>query len=815
MSVSVTNSGGTLYINDGNSVFYPQKDKISVSTSGNNVIIRWDEVHYVTFPYTDYTAPSGASATAVAALIAAFLDSGADVSGSGTANYIPKWTASTTLGNSLLFSGTTAIGLGTATPDATSVLDITSTTLGVLLPRLTTTQQNAIVTPATSLLIFNTSTGLFHFYTGAAWVALDTGTNDYTQGGNAYAATGTLGLTDSNILNIITNNLTRIAIGAAGAVGIGMTAVNLLDVGKNQNASTTVGVNNTTAGTGSLVAFTMTSDTASGYIATWSSTATNPVVRNATTLVSTGGNLLLQADSSFYTYILNGFVGINVTPPTAPAATLEVIQYVGTSGSPSAIKVSGGAHTTLTAAEVIDVNYAINRTVQFTGNTGFATQRAFLIQAPTYAFASATGTITTAATLAISAAPIVGANAAITNALALWVQSGETRLVGSGTGTTTFSLRAYNSTPTLMLGVRDDGHISAGVALGSLTIGLGAGFVATVVDNTFVGVSSGAPITTGANNTGFGATSLASITTGAYNTAVGRQALSANSTGNYNTAVGHQALTAATGASNSAFGLSALSGNTTGIRNSGFGESAGGAITTGIENVILGYQSGLGTTTGSNNTILGIRAGNNGNGTSRVFIGNEAGYYETGNSKLFIDNISRANEADGRLKTLVYGIFAYTPVAQTFRVNGNIETAASLNNKAKINVLLYGDTTDAATAVELTTDGAAANGTVNRIVCPADTAMSVVINIAVKQTASANSKQMLRQFVIVNNGGTTSIAGAVAVLGTDSGSAGLATVTCTITANDTDDAIKVEVNGVIATNLRYSAYLVSTETLYA
>lgn len=47
------------------------------------------------------------------------------------------------------------------------------------------------------------------------------------------------------------------------------------------------------------------------------------------------------------------------------------------------------------------------------------------------------------------------------------------------------------------------------------------------------------------------------------------------------------------------------------------------------------------------------------------------------------------------------------------------------------------------------------------------------------------------------------------------GSAGLTTVTCTITANDTNDCIKVEVNGVIATNLRYTAYLVSTEVLYA
>lgn len=144
-----------------------------------------------------------------------------------------------------------------------------------------------------------------------------------------------------------------------------------------------------------------------------------------------------------------------------------------------------------------------------------------------------------------------------------------------------------------------------------------------------------------------------------------------------------------------------------------------------------------------------------------------------------------------------------------------IQSYGSANNRAEIKKILYGATTDAATAVELTTDGAAGSGATNRITVPADTALSVVLNIAVKQSASANAKQMLRQFVISNNGGTVAIQGTVVTLGTDSGTAGLTTVTCTVTANDTDDAIKIEVNGVAATNLRYTAYLVSTEVLYA
>ena len=139
---------------------------------------------------------------------------------------------------------------------------------------------------------------------------------------------------------------------------------------------------------------------------------------------------------------------------------------------------------------------------------------------------------------------------------------------------------------------------------------------------------------------------------------------------------------------------------------------------------------------------------------------------------------------------------------------------ASANNKVS-EYVLYGATTDAATAVELTTDGAAGSWATNRIPVPTNAALSVVLNICVKQSGAADSKQLLRQFVISNNGGTTALQGAVTTLGTDVGSAGLTTVTTTITANDTNDCIKVEVNGVALTNLRYTAYLVCTQVTYA
>jgi hypothetical protein len=49
------------------------------------------------------------------------------------------------------------VGIGTTTPDLSSVLDISSTSQGLLMPRLTTTQRDLIASPAAGLLIYNTT----------------------------------------------------------------------------------------------------------------------------------------------------------------------------------------------------------------------------------------------------------------------------------------------------------------------------------------------------------------------------------------------------------------------------------------------------------------------------------------------------------------------------------------------------------------------------------------------------------------------------------------------------------------------------------
>ena len=105
-------------------------------------------------------------------------------------------------------------------------------------------------------------------------------------------------------------------------------------------------------------------------------------------------------------------------------------QNAAASGVPIMLLATGAAHTGMTAStEVIGVNFNLSATKQW-ATGALATQREFLIQAPTYGFVGAS-TITTASTFTITGAPIAGTNATITTSLALWVQAGAARLDGN------------------------------------------------------------------------------------------------------------------------------------------------------------------------------------------------------------------------------------------------------------------------------------------------------------------------------------------------------------------------------------------------
>ncbi len=79
-----------------------------------------------------------------------------------------------------------SVGVNSTNPHASAVLDISSTTKGMLVPRMTTAQRTAIASPATGLLVFDTNLNQFLFYNGAAWTAIPTGSGNssWTVNGN-------------------------------------------------------------------------------------------------------------------------------------------------------------------------------------------------------------------------------------------------------------------------------------------------------------------------------------------------------------------------------------------------------------------------------------------------------------------------------------------------------------------------------------------------------------------------------------------------------------------------------------------------------
>ncbi|MFE3869863.1 hypothetical protein ACFX5F_01335 [Flavobacterium sp. ZS1P70] len=71
------------------------------------------------------------------------------------------------------------VGIGTTTPNASSILDLTSSTQGLLMPRMTTVQRMAIVSPADGLMVYDTNLkSFFHYDTSlSTWDKLNSDAN--------------------------------------------------------------------------------------------------------------------------------------------------------------------------------------------------------------------------------------------------------------------------------------------------------------------------------------------------------------------------------------------------------------------------------------------------------------------------------------------------------------------------------------------------------------------------------------------------------------------------------------------------------------
>jgi hypothetical protein len=82
---------------------------------------------------------------------------------------------------SLLVTGLSyaQVGIGTESPDASSLLDLSSNSQGLLAPRMTTLERIAITSPAEGLLVFDTDEAAFFYFNTAstAWIELANSTS--------------------------------------------------------------------------------------------------------------------------------------------------------------------------------------------------------------------------------------------------------------------------------------------------------------------------------------------------------------------------------------------------------------------------------------------------------------------------------------------------------------------------------------------------------------------------------------------------------------------------------------------------------------
>lgn len=135
----------------------------AISTGNRNVLIGEEAGYNVTTGSSNVIL--GSNVNAVSPTANGQLNIGNLIYGTGLYNSATNSSTAVTGG---------AIGIGTSTISASSILDINSTTQGVRLPRMTTTQRNAISSPAEGLEIYNLTTHTKDYWNGSAWKVITT-----------------------------------------------------------------------------------------------------------------------------------------------------------------------------------------------------------------------------------------------------------------------------------------------------------------------------------------------------------------------------------------------------------------------------------------------------------------------------------------------------------------------------------------------------------------------------------------------------------------------------------------------------------------
>jgi trimeric autotransporter adhesin len=492
------------------------------------------------------------------------------------------------------------VGIGTQTPHASAQLDVSSTTRGLLAPRMTTTQRNAIASPAKGLLVYDTEVnGLFH-YNGSAWVNLAAG-----GGGAGWGLTGNsgtnsannfLGTTDMQPFNLRVNNRRFGYFDLNRNIFLGDSA------GARNLPSGNRGIANIAIGSASLFKNLHGSE----MIAIGDSALHNTFGKIEPGLPGGKGNLAV------------GYKSLYANTEGASNLGLGAYSLLNNTSGNYNTAIGGGS---LRGNTIGDNNVAIGL-VAMAGNIS--------------------GRENTAVGRSALHETLNGNRNTVLGYSALFQGQGSDN-IAIGAYASIYSLSA-NSTIAIGTGAMYINRRSLNIGIGDSALsqnGNGAVNPGDGERNTAVGYKSMFNNLTGFNNTSLGFQSLFNNTSGNRNVAVGNDAMRSSSTGSNNVAVGIEALTFnVDGTQNTAVGSIALQNNTTGDFNTAIGLSALSTNTGGNGNTGVGYNANVSSANLINATAIGYGAIVN--ASNKIRLGN--------NSVTVIEGQVAYTTSDGRFK---------------------------------------------------------------------------------------------------------------------------------------------------------------------